>query len=93
MQIQRKYFPEIIPDNEEMYFAHLSGLIDSVDELAILQVSKVAEGYQFRLSPSLPKYNNLLIEELLKFHNVFNIHLDMSKSIKSSGVLSFKITI
>ena len=92
MQIERKYFPPILPDNEEIYFSHLCGILDSVDELSILQVTKLPEGYHFRLSPSLPKYNNLLIEEILKFHNVFNIHLDLSKSIKASGVLTFKIS-
>lgn len=93
MHLERKHFPPIIPDNEEIFFSMLSGVIDSVDELAILQVSKVPEGYNFRLSPSVPKYNNMLIEELLKFHNMFKIHVDMSKSIKSSGVLTFKIQI
>lgn len=93
MRMERKYFPPILPDNEEMYFQHLSGILDSVDELSMLQVTKLSEGYLFRLSPSLPKYNSLLIEELLKFHNVYNIRLDMSKSIKSSGVLTFKINL
>jgi len=91
MHLERKYFPEILPDNELTYFEHLKGIIDSVDELAMLQVTKLPSSYHFRLSPSLPKYNNSLIEELLKFHNVFNIRLDMSKSIKASGVLVFKI--
>lgn len=93
MQVKRKHFPEIIEDNEEMYFAVLHGVIDSVDELSSLQITKLKDGYSFRLSPSLPKYNNLLIEEIIKLNNVFGIHLDMSKSIKSSGTLVFKISI
>jgi len=40
---------------------------------------------------SLPKYNNSLIEELIKFHNMFNIRLDFSKSIKTTGTIAFKI--
>lgn len=91
MEIKRKYFPDILPDNEENYFSMLIGVIESVDELSILQITKLRNSYQFRLSPSLPKYNNMLIEELLKLHNMFGIRLDMSKSIKTSGVLSFQI--
>lgn len=93
MVLERKYFPDVLPDNEEVYFEHLRGILDAVDELSMLQVTKLPDGYHFRLSPSLPKYNTLLIEEILKFHNVFRIHVDMSKSIKSSGVLAFKINL
>lgn len=93
MQIQRKHFPELIPDNEEVYLSYLQGICESVDEFCALQVTKISNGYQFRISPSLPKYNNLLIEEILKLHNLFNIHLDLSKSIKTSGVIVFKIVV
>ena len=89
--MERKHFPPILTDNEESYFQHLKGVLEAVDELAILQVTKIPDGYHFRLSSSLPKYNPLLIEEILKLHNVFNIRLDLSKSIKSSGVISYKI--
>lgn len=91
MEVHRKHFPSIIPDNEEMYISMLSGVIESVDELSFLQITRLRDSYQFRLSPSIPSYNDPLIEELLKFHNLFKIHLDLSKSIKSSGVLSFRI--
>jgi hypothetical protein len=38
-------------------------------------------------------YNNMLIEEILKFCNMFNIRIDMSKSIKTSSVITFEITL
>lgn len=91
MEVNRKHFPSILPDNEENYLSMLTGVIESVDELSMLQITKLKDSYQFRLSPSTPQYNNPLIEELLKFHNMFKIHIDMSKSIKTSGVLSFQI--
>lgn len=91
MEIIKKYFPEVLTDNEEVYFSYVKGVIESVDELSSLQITKVLDGYQFRLSPSVPKYNEPLIKEILKLHNLFNIHLDMSKSIKSSGTLVFKV--
>jgi len=91
MEVHRKHFPSLIPDNEEMYISMLSGVLESVDELSILQITRLRDSYLFRLSPSIPSYNNALIEELLKFHNLFKIHLDMSKSIKTSGVLTFQI--
>lgn len=93
MQVSRKYFPEILPDNEEVYFQHLIGVVESVDELSTLQISKLKDSYHFRLAPSTPKYNQMLLEELLKLHNVYHLKLDISKSIKSSGTIVFQINL
>jgi len=92
MQINKKFFPELMQDNELAYFAHLRGIIDSVDELATLEITRNPNSYHFRLAPSIPKYNDMLLEELLKFHNLLQIHLDLSKSIKSSATIVFDIT-
>ena len=80
-------------DNEMAYFAHLEGIIDSVDELSIMEITKTPTSYHFRLAPSLPKYNPMLLEEILKFHNMFQIKLDLSKSIKASATINFQITL
>lgn len=93
MQVNKKFFPPVMLDNEELYFAHLEGVIDSIDELSIMEVIKTPQSYHFRLVPSLPKYNPLLLEELLKFHNMFQIRLNLSKSIKSSATISFEISL
>jgi len=91
MQINKKFFPEIMQDNELAYFSHLEGLIDSIDELSSMEITKGPESYHFRIATSVPKYNNLLLEELLKFHNIFQIKLNMSKSIKTSATITFDI--
>ena len=93
MQVERKYFPDILPDNEEAYFQHCIGVMESVDELATLQISKLLTGYQFRLAPSIPKYTEFLIQEILKLHNMYKIHVDMSKSIKSTAIISFTVNL
>lgn len=93
MQINRKHFPEVIPDNDMVYLAHLQGVIDSIDELSSMEITRTPHAYHFRIATSLPKYNNMLIEELLKFHNMFHIKLNMSKSIKTSATIVFEITI
>lgn len=80
-------------DNELAYFAHLQGIIDSIDELSSMEITKKPHAYHFRLAPSLPKYNNMLLEELLRFHNMFHIKLNMSKSIKSSATIVFEINL
>ena len=80
-------------DNEIAYFAHLEGVISSVDELSILEITKNPNSYHFRLAASLPKYNNMLLEEILKLHNLFQIRLDLSKSIKSSATITFEISL
>jgi len=93
MQIVYQFFPEILNDNDEVFFAQLHGILESVDEYAELEIYKFPEHYSFRLIASHPKYNNMLIQELIKFHNMFSIRLDISKSIKSSGTISFKINL
>jgi len=93
MQISKKFFPEVMQDNEIAYFAHLEGVISSVDELSILEITKNPNSYHFRLAASLPKYNNMLLEEILKLHNLFQIRLDLSKSIKSSATITFEISL
>ena len=80
-------------DNDTLYLAHLEGIINSVDELSSLEITKNSNSYRFRLAPSLPKYIPMLLEEILKFHNMFRIKLDLSKSIKSSGTIVFEITL
>lgn len=80
-------------DNESVYFQHLEGIIESVDELSILEITKTPTAYHFRIVPSLPKYNDTLLSEILKFHNIFQIKLDLSKSIKASATINFDISI
>ena len=91
MTISKKFFPEVMADNEIAYFAHLEGILSSVDELATLEITKNPYSYHFRLAPSLPKYNDMLLEEILKLHNIFQIKLKLSKSIKSSATIAFEI--
>lgn len=93
MQINKKFFPEVMQDNELAYFAHLEGIISSVDELSTLEVTRNPNSYHFRLAPSVPMYNEMLLQELLKFHNLLQIQLDLSKSIKSSATIVFDITL
>lgn len=71
----------------------LEGVICSVDELCSLEISKNNDGYQFRIAASLPKYNNMLLEEILKLNNLLGIRLDLSKSIKTSTSLNFSVSL
>ena len=45
MQLNTKFFPKVMQDNEIAYLSHLEGIIDSVDELAILEIVKNPESY------------------------------------------------
>jgi len=93
MTVSKRFFSEVMPDNEIAYFAHLEGVINSVDELSSLEITKNPHSYHFRLAPSLPKYNEMLLEEILKLHNIFKIKLNLSKSIKSSATITFEINL
>jgi len=91
MQINKRFFPEVMLDNEMLYFAYLEGVLSSVDELSSLEIVKSINAYHFRLAPSTPKYGKILFQEILKMHNFFSIKLDLSKSIKTSGTITFSI--
>ena len=91
MYIIKKYFPEVMGDNEMAYFNHLFGVIESVDELCSMEITKKPTAYHFRIATSVPRYNELLLQEILKLHNLFNIRLNMSKSIKASATIVFDI--
>jgi len=91
MDINKKHFPKVMQDNDEIFLAHLEGVISSVDELCSLEITKNPDSYRFRIAASLPKYNNMLIEEILKFCNMFKIRVEMSKSITTSSVITFEI--
>lgn len=91
MEIVKKYFPEIMHDNDMVYFGRLIGLIESLDEFSSLQITRNTNAYSFRLAPSHPKYREILFEEILNFHNLYNIRLNISKSIKTTGTISFEI--
>jgi hypothetical protein len=93
MDINKKHFPKVMQDNDEIFLAHLEGVIGSVDELCSLEITKNPDNYRFRIAASLPKYNNMLIEEILKFCNMFQLRIDMSKSIKTSSIITFEINI
>ena len=93
MELIKKFFPEVMSDNDSIYFARLEGLVDSVDELSAMQITRNSYSYNFRLAPSHPKYSEMLLQEILNFHNLYNIRLNLSKSIKTTGTISFEITL
>ena len=83
----------ILPENEIAYFAHLEGIIESVDELASVEVIKNPSSYLFRIAPSMPIYSQTLLQSLLDFHTLLGIHLELSKSIKKNSTISFIISL
>ena len=93
MEISKKQFPKVMQDNDETFLAYLFGIIESVDELSSLEVTKSLNSFKFRIAPSVPKYTNMIIEEILKYCNLFKLKLDMSKSITTSSIIYFDIVL
>lgn len=91
MDISKKNFPKMMQDNDVVFLAHLEGILASVDELCSVEITRLPSSFKIRIAPSAPRYTNMLIEELVKFHNRFGIQMDMGKSIKTSAVISFNI--
>lgn len=93
MELVKRNFTEVLKDNDELYFIHLGGVIESIDEYASVDISRTPHSYHFRIAPSIPMYIEPLLKEILKLNNLFNIHLDLSKSIKASSAITFDIEI
>lgn len=84
-------FSDILTDNDENYLNLLESVISSIDNFSHMEISKFNNEYKFRLATTLPVYNNLILQEILDFHNRLGIHLELSKSIKTSGIIDFSI--
>lgn len=91
METNRRGFPEINKDNDEVFLSHLQGVVDAIDELCCLEIVRTPFSYKFRIAPSLPKYIDPIIKELTKFNNLYGIRLNFGKSIKTTSVITFDI--
>lgn len=91
MVLERRGFI-ILPENEKVYFAQLEGIINSVDELAMGEVIKNPQSYNFRISPSTPEYCQPLLTSLLTFNTLMGVRMNMSKSIRKLSAINFSIT-
>jgi hypothetical protein len=92
MTLVKKGFTSVLLENESTYFQHFEGIVDSVDELASVEVIKNPSSYMFRVTPSTPMYSQPLLKMILDFHRLLGIHLELSKSIKNNSTISFVIT-
>ena len=90
--IEKINFPAILPDNENNYFSLLEAVIYSIDGEASIMIIKNSEGYLFRIAPSLVMFSQGILNEVLSLHKLVNIKLDLSKSIRTTGVITFKIS-
>jgi hypothetical protein len=91
MEVNRRYFPKILLDNEAVYFQHLCGVVDSVDELSCMEITRTTHGYSFRISPSIPKYAQAILHEILKLNTIYGINLELSKSMRTTSTIAFSI--
>ena len=93
MEVQRRGFPTIISDNDEVFIQMLIGVVGSVDELSHVDIVKTPFNLHFRVAPSTPVYFNNLLQEILKLNNMFSIRVEMGKSMKTNSTITFNIKI
>ena len=91
MDIHRKGFPEIMLDNDEIFLSHLCAVIERVDELCSVEITKKEKCFHFRIAPSMFKYMEPILYEVIAFNNMFGIRLNLSKSMKLSSTVTFDI--
>lgn len=93
MEIKKIFFPKLLKEDDTIYLENIFNIIKNIDEYCYIQVTKNLKKYSFRLAPSSTTFINLLVEEIIKYNNTYNIKVDFSKSIKTALVVSFNVTI
>lgn len=93
MEVQRRGFPEIGMDNDDVFIEMLIGVVGSVDELSHVDIVKTPFHLHVRVAPSTPVYFNNLLQEILKLNNMFSIRVEMGKSMKTNSTITFNIKI
>ena len=83
----------IITENETIYLKYLSGLIDSCDELATVEIFKNPLSITCRIACSNPRYTQTVLKQLLEFHTLLNIKFNLSKSIRATQRINFEISL
>lgn len=78
-------------DNDEIFIDKICGVIESIDELSSVEISKNSFSYHFRVAPSTYPYLEPILQEVLKFVNMFGVKLELSKSMKASLTINFSI--
>jgi hypothetical protein len=91
MTLTKIGFPSILDDNEVAYYSMLQAVIESVDELASLRITRKPEAVSFILAPSTPMYTQMLLGEILSYHRAMHIKLSLSKSIRTTTTIQFEI--
>lgn len=92
MKIVTLNFPSVILDNDIAYMKLFSGYIESLDKDSVIQFTKkLDQGINVRISPSHPRFLEKIIEEVKKFHNLYYIRVEFSKSMKTGSNINFNI--
>ena len=91
MEVSKRNFPEVMLDNDEIFIDKLLGIIEATDELSSVEISKDNFCYHFRVAPSTYPYLEPILQEVLKFVNMFGVKLELSKSMKASLTINFSI--
>jgi hypothetical protein len=93
MEVHRKNFPEVMIDNDEIFIDSIIGITEAVDEFSSMEITNTGHSFNFRIAPSTNKYLEPILYEILKFSNMFGIHLDLSKSMKINSTINFELEI
>jgi hypothetical protein len=92
MEVVRKNFPPVIPDNEENYISIILSIIDKIDPLASVEITRAPKTLYFQIAISHPKFLDKIVEEIIKFNRAIGIWIDISKSIQSIAKVFFKVS-
>lgn len=89
--VQRKGFPDAIPDNDALFLAHFESFIETVDVDALIHEEKGPSKLYFSIVPSKTIFFDNIISQISEYFTIFGLRVDFSKSMKSSFTIKFSI--
>lgn len=89
MVVNKINIPSLMKDNDAAYLNHVEYLVRSIDENAILTVTRKLDAIGFQIIPSDERLKPFLIKNIRKSHYKLNLKIDFSKSVNSIDKISF----
>lgn len=84
-------FPPILRDNDKSYLALFQGIVNSVDEYAMVEVTNKPSSIGFRIATSTPEYIQPLLKAIKDFHYFIHLRVEFSKSIRTTSTIEYQI--
>jgi hypothetical protein len=91
VELYKVGFPSLLSENEQTYFRYLEGVVSSIDESSVGQVTRRVEGISVRICPASPGALAMILQEIKRLHTMLGIEVEFSKSMRAGRNIFFNI--